>query len=43
MSGFYGMDTQQVRDHSAACRTGMNRIEELRGALDSAVTSVTWE
>ena len=43
MSGFYGMDTQQVRDHSAACRTGMNRIEELRGALDGAVTSVTWE
>lgn len=43
MSGFYGMDTQQVRDHGAACRTGMNRIDELRGALDSAVASVTWE
>lgn len=43
MSGFCGMDTRQVRGHGSACRAGRNRIDELCGALDSAVASAVWE
>lgn len=42
MSGFHGMDTQQVREHSATCRSGITRIDELRGMLESTVTSADW-
>lgn len=42
MSGFIGMNTQQVRDHSAACRSGITRIDDLRGALESTVAGVDW-
>lgn len=42
MSGFYGMNTQQVRDHAAACRAGLSRIDELRSTLDTSVADVTW-
>lgn len=42
MNAFYGMDTQQVRDHSAACRAGATRIEQLRGSLDASVSAVEW-
>lgn len=42
MTGFYGADTDALRDYAQRVQTGSTRLSELRDALQARVTSVEW-
>lgn len=42
MSGFYGADTDALRDYADRVQLGSGRLMELRDTLQSRVTSVEW-
>ncbi|GAA1490862.1 WXG100 family type VII secretion target [Brachybacterium sacelli] len=42
MSGFFGADTEALREHADRIRTGSGRLEDLRDTLSSQVSSVEW-
>lgn len=42
MSGFWGMNTEEVLSHANRIHTATGRIEDLRSQLDSAVNGVDW-
>lgn len=42
MSGFFGADTEALRDYAQRVQTGSGRLLELRDGLASQVTSVEW-
>lgn len=43
MSGFYGGDTEQMREQSTACTGGAQRLAELLATAGSLVASVEWQ
>lgn len=43
MSAFWGMDTEQVREHAERLRTASGQVEDLRGRLETLVRGVSWE
>ncbi|GAA1484418.1 hypothetical protein GCM10009625_12220 [Brachybacterium fresconis] len=43
VAGFYGGDTEQMRQHGAACTQGAQRLEELVSSAQSAIDSASWE
>ena len=40
--GFYGADTEQLREHAEAVRLGEQSLAELFESLDSVVRTVSW-
>lgn len=42
MAGFYGGDTEQMRQQAQACQGGSQRIEDLTSSLTAVVDSVPW-
>lgn len=42
MTGFWGMDTQQVRDHGDRLGVASEEVAQLRARLDSVVGSTVW-
>src|SRR5699024_2186393 len=43
MSGFYGGDTEQMREQSTACTGGAQRLAELLATAGPLVASVEWQ
>lgn len=41
--GFYGADTEQLREHAEAVRLGEQSLAELFESLDSVVRTVSWD
>lgn len=42
MAGFYGGDTEQMRNHAQACASGSQRIHDVTTAVNAVVDSVVW-
>lgn len=43
MAGFYGGDTDQMRQHGTACQQGSQRIVDITEATTALIDSVTWQ
>lgn len=42
MAGFYGGDTEQMRQHGTACQQGSRRIADIAASTTALIDSVTW-
>lgn len=43
MSGFFGADTEALREHAEVMRTGAQRLGEIQATLNSSIMGVGWQ